>query len=382
MYKIFIHLLRGMILILPLIAGLTSAQAQGPLDRKLSVEFKQERLGHVLEILSNRGNFYFSYNSMILQKDSLVNLSAQDRSIRQIPDLLFHGNFEYMESGNYIILRRAVVKASTLTEPSPGEDGRYTVSGVILDEETGEKIGQASIYDKQGLFATLSSENGFFTVRIKSRHGPSSLTVSKEFYDDTTLLLPPGASERITVYISPAEFSRRMITISPGDYLLPDSIRVETQSDSGKARISYWKKDPIQVELTPFGKFLLSSRLRIQTLNIGKFFTERPYQVSFLPMMSTNGSLNAQVINKGSLNILGGYEAGLNGVELGGLFNVDRKRVRGVQIAGLLNVVGGSVNGLQMAGLHNMVLDSLRGCQMAGLGNYNKRKLTGVQVAG
>jgi hypothetical protein len=371
-----------MILLLALSMGVAAARAQGPLDRTLSVEFRQQRLDNVLEILSNKGNFYFSYNSAILKKDSLITLTVQDKPIRQILDLIFHGNLEYKESGNYIILRRLPVRSALIIDQASPEDKRYNISGTILDEETGEKIGQASVYDPEGLAATLSDENGSFTVKIKNRHGPSSLTVSKEFYDDTTLLLSHGPWQHVTIYISPAEFSRTMITIGPGDYLSPDSIRVEPRPDSGNTRFPYAIRNLIQVELTPWGKFLLSSRLRIQSVNLKKFFTRRSFQLSFLPMLGTNGFLSPQVVNKGSLNILGGYSGGLNGAELGGLLNIDKKNVQSFQLAGLFNVVGGAVKGLQVAGIHNTVLDSLTGWQLAGISNFTKKKLRGLQVAG
>jgi hypothetical protein len=87
-------------------------------------------------------------------------------------------------------------------------------------------------------------------------------------------------------------------------------------------------------------------------------------------------------VNKMSLNIFGGYTGGLDGLELGGLFNIDKGAVRGGQGAGLVNIAGGPVRGIQMAGIHNSALDSLSGYQLAGFTNYTHRKLHGIQAAG
>jgi hypothetical protein len=92
--------------------------------------------------------------------------------------------------------------------------------------------------------------------------------------------------------------------------------------------------------------------------------------------------LNAQVVNKFSVNALGGYSAGVDGVEFGGLFNINKKNMRGMQAAGIFNLAGGYVKGAQFAGVNNTVLDSMHGFEAAGVGNFVKRKVTGWQIAG
>ncbi len=89
----------------------------------------------------------------------------------------------------------------------------------------------------------------------------------------------------------------------------------------------YAKVDSEMVERTTIGKWFVSSKQKIQSINLRKFFVVRPYQVSVIPGVSTNGALNSQVINNFSFNILGGYSGGTNGFELGGLFNIDKKDV-------------------------------------------------------
>jgi hypothetical protein len=44
--------------------------------------------------------------------------------------------------------------------------------------------------------------------------------------------------------------------------------------------------------------------------------------------VGTHGKLSGQVTNNFSFNILGGYGAGVNGAEVGGLFNIDKKDVK------------------------------------------------------
>jgi hypothetical protein len=140
-------------------------------------------------------------------------------------------------------------------------------------------------------------------------------------------------------------------------------------------------KNLIRVELTPWGRFLLSSRLRMHSINLSNFFVVRSVQFSLVPGLSTNGPLNSQIENKFSVNILGGYSAGLDGVELGGLFNIDQKNVTGFQAAGIVNIAGHRVTGMQAAGIGNVDLDSIKGAQAAGIFN-SATSVIGAQAAG
>ncbi len=120
----------------------------------------------------------------------------------------------------------------------------------------------------------------------------------------------------------------------------------------------------------------------MNSLNLDGFFSKQPFQFSLTPGLGSHGRMGAQVINKFSLNILGGYTAGVNGFELGTLFNIVKQDMKYVEIAGLFNIVGGKASGIQVAGLYNSVLDSVSGIQIAGLSNIAARDMKGIQVGG
>src|SRR5580658_6737845 len=107
---------------------------------------------------------------------------------------------------------------------------------------------------------------------------------------------------------------------------------------------------------------------------------QRPVQLSLIPGWGTNGPLNARETNKLSINLIGGSSAGLDGVELGGVFNIDTKSVKGIQAAGVINLVGDSVRGAQLAGIAN-IATQVKGIQLAGVYN-SAAKVKGVQAAG
>ncbi|MBD0280450.1 MAG: hypothetical protein ICV81_21145, partial [Flavisolibacter sp.] len=357
------------------------AAAQSILNRTVPLQVMNQRLGSVLELLSNKGNFYFSYNSNIIKKDSLVTLSASNKTVKEILDLLLPDNYEFRESGNYIIIRKAPIKLALVTNKVVTEDKYYVVSGYVLDDITGHWIKNASIYEKRLLVSALTNDTGYFKIRLKSKIPTAALTVSKEFYEDTTVIIEPKYNQQITVTLLPLP-APDVTIVKPEDYFVPDSLRVRITTPSGSTEYTYVRTDSANVEKTRMGKFLLSSAQRLQSVNLRKFFTDRPFQLSLTPGLSTHGKLSGQVINNFSLNVFGGYSGGVNGLELGGLFNIDRKKVQYAQVAGLFNIVGGATTGLQIAGLNNTVLDAVEGLQIAGINNMAKDHMYGMQLGG
>ena len=323
----------------------SSLFAQGKLDKHISMKISQKPLKQVLTEIGRKGDFYFSYNTTILKGDSLVSLSEENSTIRQILDKLLGGNYEYVESGRYVIL---------LQKAAPPPARTYTLSGYVVDGTTKEKINEASVYESTQLVSTLTDTNGFFRLKLKDRNPHVVLVVSKQLYRDTLLLVEAGHDQQFTFNIE----QDRITELSP------------------------FVVSHRPVEKTWLGRWFLSSKEIVQSMNLIGFFANKPIQFSLTPGLGTHGQMGAQVINKFSLNVVGGYTAGINGFEMAGVFNIDKKEVRYVQLAGAFNTVGGKVEGVQLAGVYNHDLDSLSGFQAAGMGNIVNGGMKGVQLAG
>jgi hypothetical protein len=359
----------------------TAINGQANLQKNVSLEVNNQRLDNVLEILSNKGDFYFSYNSSIIKKDSLVSFRASNKTVKEILSLLFNTTYEFRESGNYIIIRKAPIRMTLVTQKGVTEEKIYSVSGYVYDEQSGAAINEASIYEKTILASAMSNEEGFFKIKLKSsKSGTAELTVSKEFYEDTTVKIQPRFDQQVSITMMPVEMPGSNVVITPEDYLVPDSLKIIT--DTTQTANSLVLTDSIKVQQTGVGRFLISGKQKIQSLNLKNFFATRPFQVSVVPGLSTHGQLSSQVVNNFSLNIFGGYTAGTNGLEIGGLFNIDKKEVKYFQAAGLFNSVGGEVKGFQVAGINNLVQDSVEGMQAAGINNFVTGKMSGFQAAG
>lgn len=108
----------------------------------------------------------------------------------------------------------------------------------------------------------------------------------------------------------------------------------------------------------------------------------RPFQISLIPPLSTNGFRSGRVSNNLSFNMIGGYNGGLKGMEFGGVFNILKSHAYGLQFAGALNIVGGRTHGGQFAGMVNLSADRVKGFQGAGMMNIAGERSLGGQFAG
>ncbi|MGZ5221720.1 MAG: LA_2272 family surface repeat-containing protein, partial [Chitinophagaceae bacterium] len=258
---------------------------------------------------------------------------------------------------------------------APAKEKSYAISGYVVNSETGERLSDVSIYETQHLTSTLTDANGNFSIKLKDKYKTGSLSVSKDAFEDTTVLIPQKFDLQLVIAIVPVV--DQVMVSSPNSFEQAD-----TTGNAAIADTSIAKPITDEVEKTSMGKFLLSAKQKVRSLNMKKFFTEKPFQFSVIPGVSTQGKLSGQVVNNFSFNLFGGYTAGVNGLEIGGLFNLNKKDVRYVQAAGLFNVVGGSVTGLQVSGLQNTSLKTVTGVQVAGINNYVKGNVSGLQIAG
>jgi len=360
-----------LVILLLFISGFCAAQVstvdyRRNLSKSITLNVRKERVSNVLQLISKAGGFYFSYNGVLFRQDSLVSLNVKNVPVREVLDQIFEGKVDYKENAEYIILRYAVNHLTIEAEHIANGDNEYAISGYVTDTRTGAKVKQASVYEKRLLQAALTDNNGYFTLRFRGEHSGVILTASKETYRDTSL-----------VFLAD-------VNIKPGKYEDPDKERGAFFSNTFGGR-GIWR-------------FLLSSKQRIQNLNIPDFFAQTPFQVSFIPGLSSHGSMSSSVVNKVSLNIVGGYTAGTDGVEFASVFNLTKGDIKKFQAAGVFNVVGGSVkgtqfsgvyndvnrnmDGFQAAGLLNRVTENVRGIQLAGMGNIAGQDVKGAQVAG
>ena len=313
------------------------ALAQSPLDRQISITFDGNSVPQCLNELSTRGDIRFSYNPDLIPNRS-ISANYVDTPVNHILHDLLGSSFQYKVRGSYIILQ--------YQKPNETHED-IEFNGEIVDARTGQKLSGTSVYDVSSLTATLSDNSGAYFLKTFGDPSQLTLAVSRVNYRDTIIQItnkkaPPK------IELTPMGKVPQMLKTSPVD----------------------------SVKLV---RFLVSDKGQQHMKNIS-LQEKRPFQASFLPVLGTNGLLAGNITNDFSLNVIAGYNGGVDGFELGGMVNIIRRDINGVQIGGFANIVGGKTNGMQLAGFSNVNLEEVNGLQFAGFSNTSKE--ANAQVAG
>jgi len=320
------------------------------LERTITIQAATEKVPSLLNRIGQLGGFSFSYNSAIIDANRNVSLDVSNQTVRNILNEIFQGTMNYKEKGNYLILTKAPappVKNNTVV---------VIINGYVEDRNTGEKIPQASVYEKNSVTSAVTDEYGYFKLKLEKKTDSISISISKKNYRDTLVGITAPSNQYLTILIHPIE---------------NDSVIISAQTEPIDTVVVLPKKE----------EFVMPYESEPNVQNIRDTLYEL-VQVSFLPFLGSNGRLSGNVINDYSINFLGGYSLGTKEIELGFFFNMDRGDVSWLQLAGFGNIVGGKVYGVQAAGFFNLNAKETEAVQLAGFANTNLGDTRGVQLAG
>lgn len=355
------------------------------LEKRMTIRVTNERMDEVLRQIAGRGGFNFSYSPDIIDVKSRVSINATNQTLREILNVLFDGAVTFKERRRYIILQKAAV----VIEKEPES---FYVNGYVLDEATGEKLPDASIFEPLTLTSTVSNQYGYYRIKLPAQSEKLQLEVRKEDYARRSLVIGPRKNTYLSITLAP-DTLRPLAPPSPRLTTLSDSVRprveipvlvVSKTPDPDSAVPTLPKEKPtLKATLQDIRDGVVyafsSARQAIHTANIGDTLY-RPFQASILPFLGTNHQLSGNVVNGVSLNLIAGYSLGVELLEAGLGINVVRQDVFGVQAAGLANVVGRNVEGLQVGGFANLVVGEFNGVQASGGVNITADNFRGLQV--
>lgn len=323
------------------------AEAQSILSKEISIAANKQPLGKVFDLMEQQENFKFAYYSKLVPRDSIISISAERATIGDVLDQVLDKRYEYKETAGFVVLRYAPLELVLILEKNINIGESCLLSGYVIDAHTNLRIANASVYEKNVLQSTLTNKNGNFLMRIKHTPQPIELTATKENYKSVTSMFLPE------VVVDEGKKSNLF------DYVIGDFSKIEKSG---------------------LGRLFISSRQKLQSLNLGGFIAKAPVQFSLVPSISTHGMMNAQIVNNFSLNIIGGYSAGVRGFEIAGLYNINKMNVEALQLAGLFNTAGGNVTGVQLGGIYNNAMGNLIGIQLSGGHNSLRGSMSGIQL--
>jgi hypothetical protein len=308
-----------------------------PLERIVTIDAENKTVESVLEDISSQAGFIFSYNPDIINSGRLVTYKAENKSVRFVLSDLLDKSIIFRVMGKYVIL-----------ESENGFKEKMKLEGYLYDSRTGERICNASIYDKTLMTSTVTDRYGYFSLELSPLSSNTSFQICKTGYADTSITK------------AAVNKNNRLIELMLN--------KVESTTDSARAKFS--------LKIPPW---LVPQNIWTNSVNIRESWS-KAFQISLLPGIGTNRFLGGNVENRFSLNIIGGYTKGVSIMEAGGIFNIVQNDAGYCQIGGVCNFVGGTSRGAQIAGIYNSASTS-KGAQVGGIFNVSHGS-SDVQISG
>lgn len=335
--------------------GIVSAQTNF-LINKINISVSQASLEEVLMLISEEGDFNFSYNADVINGDSLVSLNVRNKSVEKALNELFGKSIKYKIVGSHVVLLPEVPKANKRNQRKNLGMGGYTITGYIFDAQTGQTLQNATVYEINGKISGITNSQGFYSIVVPSDRELKGLTYCHYHYHDTIILLRPQKSMKVDITLRPREKELQKI----------QSKTIVLEHDIHERNIV---------------NMFVPEEAQINARNLS-VLENVPVQFSILPFIGTNSILGGTETNRLSINLLAGYTGSVDGVELGGFLNIVKNDVKGAQLAGFGNIVGKKTEGLQGAGFFNVNAGDMKGAQLAGFHNTLNGDMVGIQGAG
>jgi hypothetical protein len=348
--------------------------AQSPLlDKKVSLQYREMEIGKILKDLNKRYKLNFSYSNNIVPEKKKISINIKNVMLKDaLNDLFNETDIAFKAVGEQIVLKRGLKKNSSSTQKYRIANTNDVVTPILFDTKAIQENLLVS-NNEDFIIDTMPDDLGMeMPLLIEDNYQPTKRDLRRKYKGEKKMLKAKL-------------------------YVLKDSLRRKGGNTADRLDLKY--NYILQKMRQEFNDLQYSeSKLKKETsLAAPKDSTQksdtsitdekpkywyRPFQITFVSPLGTNGYDCGRTVNTFSLNMIGGYAAGLEGVELGGVANIERDYVVGVQMAGFCNVVKGTTEGIQLAGFTNICGDSIKALQASGFCNVVNGSVSGMQNAG
>ena len=127
---------------------------------KISLNLNNATVEQVLNAIEENSDFYFLYNSKLINVDRKVDVNAKEKTIENVLKEVFNNtNVQYKVEDKQIILSN---KSAAIHQQ------QQTVSGVVMDQKFNEPIIGANVVVKGTTNGTITDIDGKFTLPVSS----------------------------------------------------------------------------------------------------------------------------------------------------------------------------------------------------------------------
>lgn len=186
--------------------GCWQLEAQSPLNQRISIQADNLPLERFLYQLIEESSIALSFRNDQIPPGVTVNLRLRRQPLAIVLSRALEGTgLGYELIGSLVVI---------LPLPPPPPESRFTISGYIADEASGERLIGANITDALGQRGTASNEYGFFSLTLPA--GEVLLVVSYLGYESYRQWLNLSGDIRLNLRLSANSFLPEVV-VTPKD---------------------------------------------------------------------------------------------------------------------------------------------------------------------
>jgi len=198
-----------------LLFSVNTAFGQVPLlERTISIPKQNTTLYEALNLISQKADCFFIYNSETVESDKRVKLHADNQPLTKVlNDILSNPGLEYKVLGKHILIYKAKKDAHLLNKIQPAVSSKDTIKNVVIkghiyDNKNRTAIPFATIGIVEENIGTITNNDGFFSLKIPASLIGTSLVVSHLGYMSQCIPVQLLNEQQVDIYLD-----RRIISI-------------------------------------------------------------------------------------------------------------------------------------------------------------------------
>lgn len=137
------------------------------LERIISLPKMKGTVYTLLGKVSEQSGYLFIYDSKLVRNDSIAKIKKGERSVRQaIYDITGNSHLNLKVVGKHILITPSLEKKAIAAVPVATEPIIHTLTGVLLDGQTGDPISYASVVLRKSATGSVTNQNGEFRIHV------------------------------------------------------------------------------------------------------------------------------------------------------------------------------------------------------------------------
>ncbi len=364
-------------------------------NEKLTYSASEKKVPEILFEVSDLVDFDFSYDSKILSSSTRISVNIENDELKKlIEEVALKSELKYTLHERQVVFYKKNTQA---------QKSHQMITGIVKDLSDGSPLAGVKVSEPFLNMSQVSNEEGEFNLDLNVPSYTLYLTFQKDGYRERTMKFKAYDDNFLTAQLEKldsADMDPALLAMTQDEDITKEDVSVPIIKANMVAKNDTVKKQELIEPIDDaFWTVTFIPKSYREKMSADSPLVYQPFQFGVYPGVSTDLGKEPYTITQGiSMNVFTGLSAGIEGVQMSMLANINRFNVYGAQVSGLVNLSGGhtygaqvaglvnqsnmKIHGVQAAGIYNLAGLNMRGVQAAGITNITRGKVEGLQVAG